>query len=77
MIFSAAHVSSAASESVARVTEHEHGQEAKELVESARETTGNVEQTAVDAVLGTSAVWQAGEAGVGAAKAGQMEDVEI
>lgn len=74
---SAAHVTSTLRESASRITEHEHGQEAKELVESARETTRNVGQVAVDATLGTSFVWQAGEAGVGAAKAGQMEDVQI
>lgn len=37
---------------------------------------GNVGKVAVDAVLGTSVVWQAGEAAVGAAKAGQVKDKE-
>jgi hypothetical protein len=67
---SAAHISSTLGESTSRIAEHEQGQEVKGLVESARETAGNAGQIAVDATRGTSVVWQAGEAGVGAAKAG-------
>lgn len=37
---------------------------------------GNVGKVAVNAVLGTSVVWQAGEAAVGAVKAGQVKDKE-
>lgn len=60
LIISVAHVSSTVGKCVAKVAEHEQSHEAKELVEGARKTTGDPEQV--------------GEAGVGAASAGQMDD---
>lgn len=75
-VSSAAMVAGAVGDGVERVVEHEHGQEAKELVGSARETAGNLGHVVVDATLGTSVVWQAGEAGVGVARAG-MENAKV
>lgn len=69
MVTSAACVTSAIGESASRIAEHEHGEEAKELVEGARRAAQDAGQVVVDATLATSAVWQAGEAGRGAANA--------
>ncbi|KAH0613668.1 uncharacterized protein H6S33_005554 [Morchella sextelata] len=73
---SVANTSAAIGDSVSKSAEDRYGGEAKELVEQSRETVGNVGKVAVNAVLGTSVVWQAGEAAVGAVKAGQVKDKE-
>lgn len=62
-------MASTVGESASRIAEHEHGEEAKELVESTRKAARDAGQVAVDTTLATSAVWQAGEAGRGAANA--------
>lgn len=75
LVISAACVSSTVGESASRTAEHEHGEEAKELVEGARKAAQDAGKVVVDATLATSAVWQAGEAGRGAGNVGggQME----
>jgi hypothetical protein len=60
---SVARVSSGVGKGTSTVVEHEHGQEAKTLVDQGREAMGNVGAVAVDAVTGISVVWNAGEAG--------------
>lgn len=62
-------MSSTVGKSAPRIVEHQKGQEAKILVENARQTTGDARQVAADTTLATSFAWQAGEAGMGAAKA--------
>ena len=61
-------VSSAVGKGTSTVVEHKHGQEAKELVDQGREATRNVGAVAVDVVTGPSVVWNAGEAGIAAAR---------
>jgi hypothetical protein len=62
-------VGSTVGESASKVAQHDYGDEAKELVDSARQSGANVGYTAVDLYTGTSLVWHAGEAGVGMTKA--------
>lgn len=72
--YSFANTSAVIGDSISKSAEDRYGGEAKELVEQSRDTVGNIGKVAVDAALGTSVVWQAGEAAVGAAKAGQVKD---
>ncbi|RPA99036.1 hypothetical protein L873DRAFT_1684980 [Choiromyces venosus 120613-1] len=66
----ASHITSTLATSTSKIAEHEHGAEAKDLIDTSCQTAGNIGQVAVDATVGTSAAWHVGEAGVAAARSG-------
>ncbi|KAF3932843.1 hypothetical protein ABW19_dt0209433 [Dactylella cylindrospora] len=61
-------VGSEIGESASKMAEHDHGSEAKELVDSTRQSGANLGYAAKDVFVGTSVVINAGKAGVGATK---------
>ncbi|KAF8542935.1 hypothetical protein BDD12DRAFT_823397 [Trichophaea hybrida] len=66
---SARKVAGTMGESASRIAEHEHGTEAKEMVDGGREATANVGKVVYDVTTGTSVAWHSGEVGFAATRA--------
>ncbi|KAF8247018.1 hypothetical protein K440DRAFT_601574 [Wilcoxina mikolae CBS 423.85] len=70
---SALKVAGTVGESASRIAEHEHGPEAKKMVDGGREVMANVGKVVYDVTTGTSVVWHAGEVGFAATRAGTSD----
>jgi len=67
-------VGSTVGESASKVAEHDHGAQAKELVDTTRQTGANVGAVGVDLYVGSSLAWHGGTAALGATKAAEAEE---